>query len=185
MREIEIKAVIRDEAQIRNSLDNLGAVITRKKNQVDTIYLPVGRSYDNLKDVNILRIRKESEVQEVITFNLKKHISNELDCVEHETKISSFKEMESIILMLGYYEAISVNKFRESGTIQGYTFNIDSVDGLGKFLELEYMVSDSDHVNVEQIQDQMSIFLTSLSVAQTDIVIFSYDTELYRRSRLA
>jgi adenylate cyclase, class 2 len=182
MREIEIKAIIRDEDSLRVALSNCGAVVTKKKAQVDKIYLPVGKSYENLTDVNILRIRKETGEKNSITFNLKKHISNELDCMEYETQITSPESMSDIILMLGYYEAISVSKVREGGTVQNYNFNIDAVEKLGIFLELEFLAEDADNVDVIAIQDQMSNFLASLGVGREDIVIFSYDTELYKRS---
>ncbi len=177
-KEIEVKAKVCDKAKLEEALNGLGCVLSDPIRQEDTIYFDFssGFTYDHPgPGLQVLRIRQQNNGK--IIFTVKETLSNDLDCIEHETDISDSEEMKEILLMLGYTLAVEVKKNRRKANYGEYEICLDEVDGLGSFVEVEQI---TDEENSETIQDALFEFLVKLGVAKEDRVTDGYDTMMYR-----
>ncbi len=182
MREIEIKSILTNKNFAINKLRRLNATCKEKIYQHDKIFLH--KSDNNLlklkKDSIVLRIRKQ-ELKTEIT--VKVHQSNELDCLEENLVIND-KNIDNIINfinLLGYKESIEVKKERLSCKLGKYTICIDSVEGLGDYLEIEYLANEATLTSSEEIYNDMKKIMFDLGVKMDDFVFHGYDTLLFIR----
>jgi len=137
MKEIEIKAKIRNFNSVINELKRIGCKISEPIIQKDIIFLGDDLGFSGVKvGTNVLRIREENGK---ISFTLKQRQKNELDCIEKEVIVDNPKEMQDILNHLGYREVVRVNKKRRRCSFGEYNICLDEVGGLGKFIEVEKM----------------------------------------------
>ena len=61
---------------------------------------------------------------------------------EHETTVAEGDELHAVLEGVGFRPAATVEKDREVWTLDGYTVALDSVDGLGEFVEVELESDD-------------------------------------------
>ena len=171
MKEIEVKARLKNEANVLEKLKALGCVLSEPIRQVDTVYSKiVGNVEEYLKNDHFLRIREKSDG--TFIFTVKKPLSKAvLTKAEHETEIMNAKELEQALLLMGYQKANRVVKLRRSGTCGEFEICIDEVEKLGSFIEVEKM-SDGD---VDAVRKELNEFLTSLGVSPEDEVHKGYD----------
>ncbi|MES2215814.1 MAG: class IV adenylate cyclase [Patescibacteria group bacterium] len=177
MKEIEVKAKLRDRKTVVNKLQILGCVLEKPLTQKDVIYV---RNAGSLADFNnnteYLRIRIKSNGK--ILFTVKKNAGNGLAKLEQETEIVSAGEMEKALLLMGYKEGVRVNKVRVTTTYNGCEICIDEVEGLGSFIEMEEMSND---VDVEKIQEELFEFFKTLGVEEKDRVHVGYDVLMLQK----
>lgn len=169
MREIEIKARVRDEQALRDALGVRGVKLSEPIKQHDQVFgLPgaVGGSHSNW-----LRIRTENDNKHL--FNLKRSVTGQLDSIEHETEVADAAEMENIIKELGYVPFSDITKTRQKAKIGDIEICLDSVDGLGVFIEAERLCEhDTDAV---QVTSELWKLFTELGVSKIDEVLEGYD----------
>lgn len=181
MKEVEIKVKVQDIEELKIKLEKLGFVFAPVVTQNDTIFTDpeTAKTFDALvSNVNFLRTR-EQEGRLILT--LKRPQTGEMDCIERETEFSNLDQMKDIIDYLGYEKVVNVNKKRSIAKKEGYEISLDSVEGLGDFLEVESMVPmDTDGV---ETQKEMWKFLIKLGLDQKDEVIRGYDTLVYLASK--
>lgn len=106
-------------------------------------------------------------------------MSNDLDAIEHEVEVSSKKEMEEAIFLMGYKEALRVNKTRAITHYDNCEICIDVVENLGIFIEMEKLTEDGDS---EKIQDELFKFFESIGIAREDRVTSGYDVLTLQKS---
>lgn len=171
MKEIEVKAKLEQKQEVIEKLKNLGCVFNEPVTQKDVVYVKNIGSLEIFKSNDIfLRIRTINNSK--ILFTVKKRMVNDLDALEYETEISSKEEMEQALLLMGYKEAIRINKSRLTTHYQNYEIDIDEVDNLGEFIEVEKLAEDG---NSEQIQNELFNILISLGIKPENRVIYGYD----------
>lgn len=176
MKEVEVKAKINNPDNLTTQLKDLGCELGDPIIQNDIIFLPAGLSYeDDLLGRNILRIRKTDGR---IVFTLKQPQSNELDCIEKELEIGDVENMEEILKLVGFYEAVRVNKTRVKCKYKDYKICIDKVEELGDFIEVE-KITDED---AAKVQDELFDFLQSIGVDKDDREVHGYDTLMYNKN---
>lgn len=169
MKEVEVKARLRDRATVKQRLTDLGCVFTEPVTQDDRIFIVAGRELASTRTGdNVLRIRQQGNRT---IFTLKQQQLNELDCIEKETDVSNSQQLQDIITLLGYEEAMSVRKTRQSTTYDGLTICLDEVVGLGSFIEVE-KITDQD---AGIVQNELLDFLETLGVKREDRVEQGYD----------
>ncbi|RJQ34850.1 class IV adenylate cyclase [Candidatus Parcubacteria bacterium] len=178
MKEIEVKVKINNRKEILDKLKELGCTFSEPKLQNDIIFVPAGFTLgqDLKKGINFLRIRKSNNK---IIFTLKQPQSNELDCIEKEIEINDAEIMADIIKLLGYQEAVRVNKTRIEIKYQDYTICIDQVDGLGDFIETERLIDETLDQDADKVQEASLVFLESIGVDITHRQDKGYDTLMY------
>lgn len=95
--------------------------------------------------------------------------------LEYETEINSKSEMEQALLLMDYKQAVTINKTRLTTHYKNYEIDIDEVDGLGQFIEVEQLFEESNKEKVTKIQEEMFNFLISLGVDKDNRINKGYD----------
>lgn len=176
MREIEVKAKIKNKEKLLKKLADLGFVFDSEKYQHDRVYFPNGVEFtgSNIIGQNILRIRtEEKNGNRKSMFALKYSASAALDKIEKEFEIGDTDQMHEVIKMLGHYLFIEIKKHRRTGKYGDYEICIDEVEDLGSFIEVEKIVEED--VAGDQILIELDEFLNTLDIDQSDKTIHGYD----------
>jgi|SRR3989338_68450 len=174
-KEIEVKAKVDSLDEAERKLAEMGCVLSGALAQHDVVF--VEDDYGPFEvfrpKKNLLRIR-ESGGEFILT--LKRPVANQLDSLEHETKISDPAETKEILNLMGYHEIVAVDKIRRKANFNGMEICLDQVDGLGTFLEAERIVEDAE---AEIVQNELFAFLQKLGVKPEDRIYDGYDTLIY------
>ncbi len=148
MVEVEIKIKIDSKEKLQMDLVALGFTKDKLLSEIDHYYNGVSRDFRKSHEALRLRLVEELIDGEVssksvqMTYKGPKLDSVSMSRVEHEVSVSSFETMDAILLSLGYKAVMPVIKLRQEYVFQDVTACVDSVDGLGDFLELETIVED-------------------------------------------
>ncbi|MGC8557496.1 MAG: class IV adenylate cyclase [Nitrososphaeria archaeon] len=164
--EREVKLRIDDYSSLVHELKRLGAELKSRRHQVD-YYLDF---QDNrLKNSgNSLRIRQEGH-NCYITFK-GKLINDEVKSREElETNVGDCKVVFEILNRLGITNKIIVKKERESYALNDIIVEIDRVEGLGNFIEIE--IADTRQLqNAKKLVNDLKIDWTPIKVGYADML---------------
>lgn len=170
--EVEVK-VRADHAAVRERLAALAAPNRGSVRQVDTYYSAPHRDFAETDEA--LRIRRETsgddERTDRLTYKGPKVDAASKTRLEHETAVGDHEAMAATLAALGFEPAAEVRKDRERFAVSGYTVTLDSVDGLGEFVEVERDVSDGD---LAAARDGAFALLESLGLDPADQLRTSY-----------
>ncbi len=172
MKEIEVKAHLKNKDQVLEKLTVLGCVLSEPVRQIDTVYtrIPAQTVEEYMKNDHFVRIREKSDGRFI--FTVKKPLSKQvLTKAEHETEIKDAKELEQALFLMGYQIANKVIKVRRTAHCGEFEICIDEVEKLGSFIEIEKM-SNGD---VDAVRKELNKFLISLGVSSEDEVHKGYD----------
>ncbi len=131
--EQEIRLIVNDFKDVKNRIVGAGAVFESSKTQYDTYYGSI-RAIKAIKRSFILRIRKSGS-SNILTF--KGATGKEGYYEEYETIVADGKSAAKIIEKSGFEKVIFVKKHRQLYRYKNSTINLDSVGGLGNFVEIE------------------------------------------------
>ena len=173
MIEIEVKARA-DHERIRELLTGLGARAIGVEQHCDTYYNAPHRDF-SLTD-EALRIRIVNR-HAVLTYKGKKLDAVSKTREEFETDVDG-DTMRSILLSLGFVESGVVKKTRAVFEFEDLMICLDSVDGLGQFIEVETMVESESDVVLHRTR--VFEFLDKLGIGQEDSIRVSYLEMLIR-----
>ncbi|WP_255194225.1 class IV adenylate cyclase [Natronobeatus ordinarius] len=184
MYEVEVK-VPADLDDVRERLseleaDDLGAVV-----QEDTYYDAPHRSFPETDEA--LRIRKETteDGQDTVKSNGTANgaagirltykgplVDDESKTREEvETGVADDERMGTILTNLGFEPAATVRKGRERFALEDYVVTLDSVDGVGEFVEVE---TETDEDGIESARDGALAILERLGLDPDDQLRTSY-----------
>lgn len=179
MREIEVKAKVRNEQDFLGRLAKLNVQLGKTKKQRDVIFCEPG-SKDYEPGSIWLRIRTEDDAKTI--FTLKKDNGMRLDSTEHELEVADSKEMEAVVRAMGYEHYCELVKTRQKAKHGDIELCLDKLDGLGSFVEAEKITeSSADH---QQVLSELWELLGQLGITKEDEVTDSYDV-LLRQQTLA
>lgn len=171
MKEIEIKAILRNKKAVIEKLESIGCVFETPITQSDVVYAEKVGSLEQFRSNEVfLRIRVQNNSK--VLFTIKKRMSNDLDAIEHEVEVGSKEEMEEAIFLMGFKEAVSVNKTRIITHYDNCEICIDDVENLGVFIEMEKLTKEGES---EKIQDKLFKFFESIGIAREDRIMLGYD----------
>lgn len=139
MIEVEIKAKVKSFQKIKAILTRKGAKLIESVKQLDIIFgHPKFLDSENkvIEGGLIARIRQENN-QKVLEF---KEISRKKGGIELKFEIGDIKTIEDFLNKLDFKEAFTVEKIRETYSYKEFTICLDTVKGLGKFIEIEKIV---------------------------------------------
>ncbi|WP_175059035.1 class IV adenylate cyclase [Thermococcus sp. 2319x1] len=131
--EVEVKfRVLLDE--IKEKIEKLGAELVREEVQEDL--------YFDIPLPNLLRIRRIVNTGEIILGykEIKDQKNEEFDEIEVEVK--DFDKIREILKRLGFKEDTWVKKHRHVYRLGNVTFELNHVEGLGDFLDIEVISDD-------------------------------------------
>jgi adenylate cyclase class 2 len=174
MREIEIKASISSVESIVDVLTRQGVTVSDPVTQHDRVYGEAGVDGGGENTAPWLRIR--SETRQGVTkhiFTLKRSITNQMDSIEHETEVADEVEIERIIEQLGFEIYSDLTKTRQKAQFGDIEICIDTVDGLGTFIEAEKLTADE--VDYDAVIRELWDVFASLGVKPADEVTDGYD----------
>lgn len=137
MVEVERKYRIRSVAAFRRRLAGAGVLKPRVTHQVDTYYSPPHQTF--LGRPRYLRVR-ETVLGRTVGARLEYHVPfARYAAHEYELPVQDGVLLRSILQHLGFVRELVVRKERESWKRRGVKIELDRVQGLGSFVELEVM----------------------------------------------
>jgi len=184
MREIEIKARVKDRVSLLATLKTNGVELSEPITQRDRVFGLQGvDGGDDTNDASWLRIRIETKngtTKQI--FTLKKSVTNQMDSIEHETEIADGAELEQIIKHLNFLPYSDLTKTRQKAAHGELEICVDTVEGLGDFIEVEKLTSeDADYA---QVAEELWQVLESFGVQRHDHVTDGYDVMMRRKMGL-
>ncbi len=165
MIEIEVK-VRASHSLLREKLAIMGAKPEGIQKHLDTYYNSPLRDFSTTDEA--LRIRSVNG-RSVLTYKGKKLDSISKTRPEFETEVDG-DSARSILVALGFFESGVVRKKREIFSWQGMIIALDSVEGIGEFIEVEKQAE----TNIEEHRNQIFEFLESLGIRKEDSIRTSY-----------
>lgn len=137
MYEVELK-VRAEHGRVRARLESIGAEPAGTVSQVDTYYDHPVREFAETDEA--LRIRREtddSDDRAKVTYKGPLVDDASKTREELETGVDNGDTMAGVIESVGFEPAATVEKRRERFHHGEYTVTLDTVDGLGEFVEVE------------------------------------------------
>lgn len=164
--EIEIQVNIENSAPLSDFLKSQG-VFVHEVHQIDEYFSSALDSFLAVRPISRwLRIRQTEKGN---SFNFKNwHFDADGKsnyCDEFETKIEDIEATRKILAALNFNSIVVVDKLRKIFTYENYEIAIDSVKGLGDFVEIEYIGND-ETINPKEVTSAMILFLKNLGVGK-------------------
>lgn len=147
MREIEIKVRLQDKEGLLAALAGKGVALGEPVHQRDQVFGLPGEAGGDGNTAPWLRVRTETRRQgedetKRALFTFKRSVTGQLDSIEHETEVCDPDATIAIVKELGFVAFSDMSKIRQTGTLNGTEVCIDSVEGLGDFMELEQLADE-------------------------------------------
>jgi adenylate cyclase class 2 len=164
--EIEIQVNIENSQPLNIFLESKGA-FKGEVRQIDEYFSPAHKEFLSVRPVNEWwRLRKTNGNSSwnyknwYFTKEGKSHYCDEL-----ETGIEDIEKAKKILEALNFKSLIVVEKMRKIWHYQDYEIALDSIKGLGDFVEIEYIGKD-DRVEPERVTEEMILFLQNIGVGK-------------------
>jgi predicted adenylyl cyclase CyaB len=159
---IEIKARCSDHNPVREFLHGERAEFRGKDHQVDTYFcVPHGR----------LKLREGDIENNLIFYQRPDGEAPKQSDVTLYTSADATTLKQALAGALGV--SIVVDKRREIYFINNVKFHLDTVKGLGSFLEIEAIDIDGS-IGIEKLREQCRTYMAKLGVRDEDLIAGSY-----------
>ncbi len=160
--EIEIQVNIQNNKPLIEFLEK-SADFKSEKHQIDEYFSPIHRNFIEVRPVKEwLRLRDSGAKYSIIYKNWHYDESGKGHyCDEYETEIKDLNQLRKILDVLNFKSIVKVDKLRKTWIYKDYEINIDSVKGLGDFVEVEY-IGKNGKADPEKITEEMISFLKSV-----------------------
>lgn len=170
MREIEIKARVKNKTELLAKIAAKGVALSEPKKQHDVVFCKPGQK-DYEPGSIWLRIRTEDDKK--VTWTMKVDTGRKLDSIEHEVDVSDGETLETMLLQLGNELYSDLTKTRQKAKIGDVEICVDTIDGLGTFIEAEKLCADD--VDYETVAQELWGVLAEFGVARSDRETLGYD----------
>jgi adenylate cyclase class 2 len=184
MYEVEIK-VRADHEAVRNELESAGADSLGTVHQEDTYYDAPSRDFAETDEA--LRVRNQRSVQDEpveeeqpasqeITLTYKGPLVDAASKTrkEAQTTVESEDGIRDILEALDYEPTETVHKRRERYALEDCTVTLDSVRGLGEFVEVEVTSDSVGSDDVDAARDSAIAILRRLGLDPDEQIRTSY-----------
>jgi predicted adenylyl cyclase CyaB len=159
---IEIKARTNKVDRIRQFLLDNGADYKGLDVQTDTYFnVPAGR----------LKLRQGNIENSLIFYN-RENVSGPKQSDFDLLPMIQGEELK-FILSKALGVKVAVRKHREIYYIKNVKFHLDTLDGIGQFVEIEAMNKGND-IPIERLRDQCDFYITAFEINEQDLVPISY-----------
>lgn len=152
MFEVEYK-VRADHDSVRDRLEYVGCDRIESVTQEDTYYDAPDRDFAETDEA--LRVREEragEATETLLTYKGPLVDTDSKTREEAETPVTDPTAIRSILEGLGYEAAATVRKERDRYSLDGVIVTLDSVEGLGEFVEAELETEDDLDAARERVQ---------------------------------
>ena len=165
--EIEIQVSVENPRPLLEFLEKNGQFISEAQ-QIDEYFTPAHEDYFAVRPIDEwLRLRQTNQGHSMA---YKKWYRDEEGksryCDEYETKVGDLEKMRKILSSLDCKSVVIVEKIRKTWTYGDYEIGIDTVKGLGDFVEVEY-TGVSDGGDCKKITQGMLDLLKQLGCGKT------------------
>jgi len=167
---IEIKARSNSHDQIREYLKSKNADFKGVDHQIDTYFaVPSGR----------LKLRRGNVENSLIFYNR----DNQSGPKQSDVSFSRVDADSNIkeVLSMAFGVLVEVDKKREIYFIDNVKIHIDTVEGLGTFMEIEAIDYDGT-IGTDKLQKQCDFYMKELRVQEKDLLTSSYSDMLLQGS---
>jgi adenylate cyclase class 2 len=181
--EVERKFKVDSPDVIKERLRDLGAQQNGRFRQVDTYFNAPHRDFLNLPIVSEwLRLRDEAGK---VSINYKRWlplgVEQQTHCDEFESVLEDGEAVRKLLEALGFTEMVTVVKLREELMLgDSFVIAIDSVDGLGSFVEFEYK---GEAGSVDNANQELSRLIDEVGVELGERDRRGYPYQLLGRQR--
>lgn len=154
--EVEQKFRLKNHAELRAQLKELDAKRLRTEHQIDTYYNAPHRDFLAKPIVNEwLRLREE-DGQAYITYKcwLPLEAKVKTHCDEFESELGDAEAARKLLEALNFTELIVVDKQREEWRFDDLIVALDTVKGMGDFVEFEYNGNADSVVEAQKCIEQ-------------------------------
>ena len=160
--EIEIQVNIENSKKLIDFLEK-NAHFKKESHQTDEYFSPSHRDFTGVRPINEwLRLRDSSGEYWINYKNWHRDKGGKsYHCDEYETKIEDLDQLRKILNVLNFKSLVKVDKIRKIWTYKDYEIAVDSVKGLGDFVEIEY-ISANEGVDPKKVTAEMINFLKDL-----------------------
>ena len=154
--EVEVKFRV-DFSAMKDKIESLGAVFVREELQEDV--------YFSLPLPKLLRVRKlENTGKAFLTYKEIRDLGRNEEFDELEIEVSDFEATVEILKRLGFREDVIVRKRRLVYRLNGVTLELNDVEGLGGFLDVEVISDD-----VEEAKKKIWEVAKLLGLSEEDV----------------
>ncbi len=169
MKEVEVKARLRDKDALVAKLTDLGCMLSAPIRQDDTLYAAIDKPITEftIGDL-VMRIRRQGSTA-ILTGKIP--VTNHLDKLESETEVSDAAAMEQLLEWMDFKKIMTLSKLRQKTRHGEYEICVDEVAGLGSFIEVEKMTDEDGDVAQAELWD----FLKTLGIEESARVTKGYD----------
>jgi len=136
--EAEVKARIEDREDLLRRIEAIGGGFVREGAQEDLYFRHPCRDLKGRDEA--LRLRREGK-NYTLTFKGRRVGKGAKIREELEVRVDDFEGMVALLERLGFEEVFVIKKRRREFTVDMATVALDSVDGLGEFVEIEVMIT--------------------------------------------
>jgi adenylate cyclase class 2 len=138
-REVEIKARVNDLEGLARKVERIGGKFVREVTQEDLYFRRPSR--DLKKRDEVLRLRREGE-NYTLTFKGRRVGKDAKVRDELEVKVSDYNKMIELLQSLEFEKSFIIKKRRKEFIFDNVIIALDSVKGLGKFVEIEGILAE-------------------------------------------
>lgn len=173
-RELELKFKLSSEKLFIDTLNQKGISLSLPVTQRDIVFFRKGKGYPDLPDGEpVIRIRQQNN-----TFStaLKKYQNGVTDRLELELEISDPVIFQKYLEQLDIIPLVTVRKQRQEACYKDVSINLDHVDDLGVFAEIEILSEDS---NVDKATKRLYAIAKELGLEENMLVKQPYDQMLF------
>lgn len=177
MREIELKARVRDKQRLLQKLKEQGIMLGAAKTHHDVVFCKPGQQ--DYEEGSIWhRIRTEDG--KTVIWTMKVDTGRKLDSIEHEVQVSDARELEQMLKTMGLELYSDLTKTRQKAQHGDIEICLDDVEGLGTYIEAEKLFDDHG-TDYQKAADELWRLLESLGIIRTDQETLGYDVLLKRQ----
>jgi adenylate cyclase class 2 len=162
--EIEVRAKIKDIAAMKATLEAEAEFLG--SSEEDDLYL---RHENDIRQTVIFRIRRK---ESGAVFTVKgKSSGDDTAWPDVDLPLVHPDDLEDLLLQGGYIQVVRIEKRRLTFQARNFEINLDIINDLGNFIEIEGRGSNEERYSVEQA---ISRFLVYLGITESDIIRKGY-----------
>lgn len=164
--EIEVRAKVIDTSKVKDFLETKAEFINASDE--DDLYL---RHESDIERSIVLRIRRK-ENGAILTFKGKAK-GDDTAWPDVDLPLDHPDELENLLLGSRYVEVVRIRKHRFTYRMNEFEINLDEINDLGSFIEVEGRGTDDERDSVEQ---KITQFLIDLGIQESDVIRKGYVT---------
>ena len=176
-REYELKYELENIEEYIAHLNQLGISLSPPVLQCDTIFLRIGKGFQNLhKGEPVIRIRQENDT---VKTTIKKYVLGTTEREEVECDIIDIQSFQKFLALLDFFPLVTVKKTRRKGHYRGTTITVDCVEGLGEYTEIEIVAREESTSCLNVIKSVTK----ELGLDDKHLISMPYDEMLFMKGQ--